>query len=206
MPNLLSSVNRMRAGITAFMEKESLDPETTAGVYDFVSQCAIYYDVKSPSDTSKHKAYRAILASTTDYSNGSLIWTWGNKNLPDTFCQDAEPLRQYGQEKSIPEFDCRALLVHPVTAKDKVLFTTIRATRDFSKGFEADIAMDEQGSLYSRLTGEELFAVCTYIFKAKMSSSLPIPGAPFNADIFIVDDTQVKNPRLSGPTLDFLGL
>ena len=207
MTKLSNLVENMNATNSSFMQNHDLNQEKTGGVYDFVGKCVIYFDALNPMDKSKHKVFKAILAGTSNYEDGSFIWAWGNKHLPQEFHEDTIKLKEYGVAKEIPEFVERCLIINPVDVLGIASINKSRAIRNFSYGFESKVIFDNLGGLYSRFTNIELFAVITKLLDAKMSSKLLVAGMAQNmsADVFIVEEEPLLEPNISEPTARLLG-
>lgn len=206
MTKLANLVENMNSTNKLFMTRHNLNPEQTGGVYDFLGKCVIYFDALNPSDKSKHKVFKAVLAGIKNFQDGSFIWALGNKNLPEDFQNDTIKLKEYGNQKEIPEFVERCLIIDPVDILGVASISEIRAKRNFNDGFKSQVIFDDHRSLYSRFTSVELFAVITKLLNAKMSSSLPVAAMPpyMNAEVFIIDEEPLLNPNISEPTAQLL--
>lgn len=198
-------IDGMDSLIIEFVSRHGLGNYDLGGVYDFIGQCAIFYDASNPQDRQKHTAFKAIMSSTSDLRDGSLIWSWGNKHLPENVQEETLVLREYGKKNKIPEFAERCIIVEPRDRRMSSMSKKIRESRNFNDGLSS-LKMHRMGEFYSRLNSRELFAISTKLLGAKMSASLPIMGTNMNTNIFITDPTILKDYEVSDATRQLLGL
>ena len=206
MEKLSNFVSEMNQSIDEFLVEHDLVLGETGGVYDCLWKCVVYFDAKNPHDKSKHKAFKAVLAGTSNHQDGSFIWSWGNQHFPENFHEDTAKLKEYGEKHEIPEFVERCLLIHPKTPQEMFDITMARKMRNFKDGFQSKVIKDNTGALYSRFTGEELFAIISKLLDSKMSSSLPILGSEVHGDVFIQDTRPLTEHKFSWPTKQFFGI
>tara|TARA_Y100001936_G_C16002863_1_gene628920 strand:- start:481 stop:1098 length:618 start_codon:yes stop_codon:yes gene_type:complete len=202
LSNLIDGMDNL---IIEFISRHGLDNYGLGGVYDFIGQCAIFYDATNPQDRKKHMAFKAIMSSTSDLRDGTLIWSWGNKHLPENIQEETFVLREYGKKNKIPEFAERCIIVDPRESRMSSVSKKVRESRSFNDGLNS-LKMHRMGEFYSRLNSRELFAIITKLLGAKMSASLPVIGTTMNTNIFITDPTILKDYEVSDATRQLLSL
>jgi hypothetical protein len=159
--------------------------EHTHGYYDFRTRSAVYFDSKDPDNKDKIKSFKSILVGTGNLQQYDFIWAWGNQHMPQDVIDAAKPLYNFGQKNQLPEFVERALFINELTSAVQILLTNKVSPNRLSQGFKANVMMDN-GTLFSRFSSREMFAIITHVLNARMSSILPIHGVPYHAYSFIV--------------------